>query len=122
MNELYNDDVAGLCGNEDVGQMSAWFVMSSMGLYQVEPTGGKFIFGSPLFDSVTIDVGNGKQLEVVAHNNSAENIYIQSVSFNGEPYDKSYIDYNQIKNGGKLEFVMGDIPSDVFGVSADARP
>ncbi|MDE6240699.1 MAG: GH92 family glycosyl hydrolase [Muribaculaceae bacterium] len=122
MNELYNDDVAGLCGNEDVGQMSAWFVMSSMGLYQVEPTGGKFIFGSPLFDSVTIDVGNDKQLEVVAHNNSAENIYIQSVSFNGEPYDKSYIDYNQIKNGGKLEFVMGDIPSDVFGVSADARP
>ncbi|MDE7458029.1 MAG: glycoside hydrolase family 92 protein, partial [Muribaculaceae bacterium] len=69
-----------------------------------------------------IDVGNDKQLEVVAHNNSAENIYIQSVSFNGEPYDKSYIDYNQIKNGGKLEFVMGDIPSDVFGVSADARP
>lgn len=122
MNDLYSTDPAGLCGNEDVGQMSAWFVLSSIGLYQVEPTGGKFVFGSPLFDSVSVDVGNGNRLDIQAHNNSPENIYIQSVIFNGEPYDKSYINFDQIRNGGKLEFVMGDTPSETFGVSVDARP
>lgn len=122
MNDLYNDDMAGLCGNEDVGQMSAWFVLSSMGLYQVEPTGGRFVFGTPLFDAVTLNVGDGKQFEIKARNNSAENIYIQSVTLDGEPYDKSYIDYDLIRKGGVLEFVMGDMPSDTFGTDRDARP
>ncbi len=122
MNDLYTDQPAGLCGNEDVGQMSAWFVLSSMGLYQVEPTGGKFVFGSPLFDAASVDVGGGKRLNITAHNNSDENIYIQSVTFNGQPYDKSYINFDQIRNGGELEFVMGPTPSETFGVSVDARP
>ena len=122
MNDLYNDGMAGLCGNEDVGQMSAWFVLSSMGLYQVEPTGGKFVFGTPLFDSAIVEVGDGKRLEIQAHNNSADNIYIQEVRFNGEPYEKSYIEFDQIKNGGTLEFVMDATPSETFGVNNDARP
>ncbi len=122
MNELYKDEPAGLCGNEDVGQMSAWFVLSSMGIYQVEPTGGRFVFGSPLFDSATINVGDGCTFEIRANNNSDDNIYIQSASFNGEPYYKSYIDYALIKNGGVLEFEMGPTPSETFGLEHDARP
>lgn len=119
---LYSDKPAGLCGNEDVGQMSAWFVLSSMGLYQVEPTGGKYVFGTPLFDKVTVDVGNGKRFEIVARNNSSENIYIQSVSLDGKPYDKSYINYDKIMNGGKLEFTMGPEPSPSYGTDKNARP
>lgn len=122
MNELYTDDMDGLSGNEDVGQMSAWYVLSSMGLYQVEPTGGKFVFGTPLYDEATIDVGNGRTFDIKARNNSADNIYIQEVTLNGKPYGKSYIDYDEIMNGGVLEFVMGPEPSQTFGVSQDARP
>ena len=122
MNDLYTTDKTGLCGNEDVGQMSAWFVMSSIGLYQVEPTGGRFVFGSPLFKSATIDVGHGKTLKVNAINNSPENIYIQSVTLNGEPYGKSYIDFAQIKEGGVLEFVMGSSPAPDYGTAPESRP
>ena len=122
MNELYTNNNAGLCGNEDVGQMSAWFVLSSLGLYQVEPAGGKFIFGSPLFDAATVDVGGGKPLEIKVQNNSADNIYVQRVNFNGESYDKSYIDYERIKNGGVLEFIMGNKPSDTYGTNKESRP
>lgn len=122
MNELYNDDPAGICGNEDVGQMSAWFVLSSMGLYQVEPSSGKFVFGTPLFNSAKVSLGDGKELEIIAHNNSDENIYIQNVTFNGSPYDKSYIDYSDLKKGGKLEFNMGPKPSADFGTAPESRP
>ena len=122
MNDLYSDQPAGLCGNEDVGQMSAWFVLSSMGLYQVEPAGGKFVFGSPIFRSAKLDVGDGKRLEIVARNNSDTNIYIQSVTLDGEPYGKSWIDFDRLRQGGKLEFVMGPRPSETFGIAPDARP
>lgn len=122
MNELYKDEPAGLCGNEDVGQMSAWFVLSSMGIYQVEPTGGKFVFGSPLFDSATINVGDGRTFEIRTINNSDDNIYIQSARLNGRPYEKSYIDFALIKAGGLLEFEMGPVPSKTFGIEPDARP
>ena len=122
MNDLYSDAPDGLSGNEDVGQMSAWYVLSSMGLYQVEPSGGVWVFGTPLYDSVSIDVGNGRKFDIIATNNSPENIYIQSVSLDGKPYYKSYIPYDRIMKGGKLEFVMGNTPSDTFGISPDARP
>ena len=122
MNDLYTDQPDGLSGNEDVGQMSAWFVLSSMGLYQVDPTGGPYLFGTPLFESSSIDLGNGKKFNIIAHDNSADNIYVQNVKLNGKPYDKSYIDYDRIMEGGTLEFFMGDSPSDTYGVSSDARP
>ncbi len=122
MNELYNDDMAGLCGNEDVGQMSAWYVLSSMGLYQVEPTGGKFVIGSPIFDKASVNVGDGKVFEIIARNNSGENIYVQSALLNGEPYGKSFIDYRDIMAGGSLQLTMGPEPSTTFGVNSDARP
>ena len=122
MTTLYHAGPAGLCGNEDVGQMSSWYILSSMGLYQVEPAGGKYVFGSPLFDSATMDVGNGKEFTIKAINNSATNIYVQSARLNGKTYDKSYIMFDDIKAGGTLEFTMGDQPSATFGVDPAVRP
>lgn len=121
MNTLYNDGIDGLSGNEDVGQMSAWYILSSMGLYQVEPAGGKYIFGSPLFNKTVVNVGGGKTFTIEAKNNSAKNIYIQSAKLNGKRYTRSYIDYKDIMKGGTLEFVMGDQPSS-FGTKVSDRP
>jgi predicted alpha-1,2-mannosidase len=119
---MYFDSPAGLCGNEDVGQMSAWYIMSSLGFYQVAPAGGVYVFGSPLFDKSTVDVGNGKLFTIVAHNNSDKNIYIQSAKLNGKLYTKSYINFSDIKSGGTLEFEMGNTPSLTFGVDRSDRP
>ncbi|MDL2213138.1 GH92 family glycosyl hydrolase [Bacteroides sp. OttesenSCG-928-D19] len=122
MNELYTDAPAGLSGNEDVGQMSAWYLLSALGFYQVQPAGGVYIFGSPLFSEATVEVGEGKTFKIVAHNNSDENIYIQSIKLNGKKYTKSYINFTDIVAGGKLEFTMGNTPSDTFGVNKEDRP
>ena len=122
MNTLYHNAPAGLCGNEDVGQMSAWYLLSSMGIYQVEPAGGTYVFGTPLFDAVNMKVGDGKTFRIEAHNNSDENIYIRSVRLNGVPYTKSYIHFDDIVKGGLLEFEMGNTPSDTFGVAVEDRP
>lgn len=118
---LYSAGRDGLSGNEDVGQMSAWYVLSSMGIYQVEPAGGKFIFGSPLMDEAILKIDKNKIFRIVAHNNSRENMYIQSVKLNGSAYTKSYIDYKDIVKGGTLEFTMGDKPSS-FGTAVNDRP
>ena len=121
MGELYHDQPDGLCGNEDVGQMSAWYILSSMGLYQVEPSGGRFVIGTPLFDKAEMQVGNGKTLTIVAKNNSDRNIYVQKVRLNGKAYTKSYIDFQDIVCGGTLEFTMGPRPSR-WGTRQQDRP
>ena len=121
LNTMYHDNVDGLSGNEDVGQMSAWYILSSLGFYQVEPAGGRYVFGSPLFDEATMNVGKGRTFRIIAHNNSKENMYIQSVKLNGKPYTRSYIDFKDIVRGGKLEFMMGSKPSK-FGVKPADRP
>ena len=121
LSNLYHDDFDGLSGNEDVGQMSAWYILSSVGFYQVDPAGGRYVFGSPLFDEAILNVGNGKTFRVVAHNNSSENKYIQSAKLHGKPYTRSYIDFKDIVRGGTLEFVMGNKPSQ-FGVKPSDRP
>ena len=119
--ELYGDTPDGLSGNEDVGQMSAWYILSSMGLYQVEPAGGRYLIGSPLFDSVEMSVRGNKTFRIVAHGNSDQNIYVQSAKLNGHKYSKSYIDFENIVCGGTLELFMGTRPSR-FGASAKCRP
>ena len=111
LREQYRNDLDGLSGNEDVGQMSAWYVLSSIGLYQEEPAGGKYMIGSPLFNEARINVGNGKTFTVRAVNNSDENIYVQSATLNGKRYRKNYIDYRDIVAGGTLQLVMGLRPS-----------
>ena len=121
LSEQYRNDPDGLSGNEDVGQMSAWYVLSAMGLYQVEPAGGKYIIGSPLFDEVKIQVAQNKTFTVKAVGNSDKNIYVQRARLNGKPYTRSYIMYDDIMQGGMLELEMGPEPSD-FGTAYADRP
>lgn len=121
MNEFYSNQPDGLCGNEDVGQMSAWYVLSAMGLYQVEPAGGKYIIGSPLFDEAKVNVGNGKTFTIITHGNSKENIYVQRATLNGKPYNKSYLLFEDIVRGGVLELEMGNTPS-AWGTAKKDRP
>ena len=118
---MYFNDFDGLSGNEDVGQMSAWYILSAMGLYQVEPAGGKYCIGSPILDEATMQVGDGKTFTVKTTNNSAENIYVQRALLNGKPYTKSYIWFSDIRRGGTLELQMGPQPSD-FGTKKKDRP
>lgn len=110
MNELYRNTPAGLCGNEDCGQMSAWYVFSAMGFYPVDPVGGQYEIGTPLFREAKLRLANGKTFTVLAPEVSKENIYIQSVKLNGRPYDKSYITYAQITDGSTLELKMAATP------------
>ena len=106
MTTLYHNDYDGLSGNEDMGQMSAWYIMSAIGFYQVEPASGRYWFGSPVVDKAVLTVESGTfTIETV--NNSTENMYIKSVSLNGKPYDKPYIDHCDIAKGGTLTFEMG---------------
>ena len=121
LNEMYLDQPDGLSGNEDVGQMSAWYILSSVGLYQVDPVGGRFVIGSPLFDKATVNVGAGKTFTVVAKNNSDRNIYVQSARLNGKALKSSYIEFNDIRHGGTLELVMGPKPSK-WGAAPACRP
>ena len=121
LNEMYLDQPDGLSGNEDVGQMSAWYIISSVGLYQVDPVGGRFVIGSPLFDKATVNVGGGKTFTVVAKNNSDKNIYVQSARLNGKTLKNSYVDFNDIRHGGTLELVMGPKPSK-WGAAVACRP
>ena len=107
MRELYKNTPAGLCGNEDCGQMSAWYVFSAMGFYPVNPISGQYEIGTPLFPEVQLHLDNGKTFTVKAPAVSKENIYIRSTKLNGKPYDKSYITHEQIMSGATLEFEMG---------------
>lgn len=120
--KFYTDKPDGIIGNEDCGQMSAWHIISALGFYQVSPSNGVFVFGSPLFDKASIKLPDNKQFEIIAENNSKENIYIQAVRLNGQPYENSYITYDDIMDGGTLTFVMGNKPNFSFGASSHHRP
>lgn len=122
MQEMYLDAPNGLSGNEDCGQMSAWYVLSSLGLYQVNPVNGCFVFGSPMVDEARIQLPGGRSFDVEAVDNSHENIYIQSATLNGEPYRRSFITYRDIMKGGKLVFKMGPEPNKEFGADPENRP
>jgi predicted alpha-1,2-mannosidase len=111
MDSLYNNTPLGLCGNEDCGQMSAWYVFAAVGLYPCNPSSGQYVFSSPLMNEATISVGNGKYFTIKAINNSKENKYIQSIKLNGKSYDKIYITHAQLQQGGMLEFVMSATPN-----------
>ncbi len=110
MTTLYTTQPDGLCGNEDCGQMSAWYVYSAMGFYPVNPAGGVYVFGKPMLDKADLKIG-ANTFTIEAHNLSKENIYIQSIKLNGEKYNKLYITHQDIVKGGKLEFEMGAQPS-----------
>ncbi len=120
LTELYDNSFTGLSGNEDCGQMSAWYVLSAMGFYPVNPASGIYVFGSPVLKHVVLRVNNGKTF--VINVNNAGKTYIQSVKLNGKEYTKNYILHSDIESGGLLEFTMGDEPNKNWGVEKEARP
>jgi predicted alpha-1,2-mannosidase len=116
LNTQYNTTPNGLSGNEDAGQMSAWYVFSSMGLYPFNPASAEYEIGTPIFEKSTINLENGKQFVIEAQNVSPENFYIQSAKLNGEDFNQTSITHDQILDGGKLEFVMGSEANRNWGV------
>jgi len=121
LTELYTNTPDGISGNEDCGQMSAWYIFSSLGFYPVTPGSNQYIIGSPLFEKATINLENGKAFTVAANNQSEENKYIQSVKLNGEKYEYSYINHQDIMNGGSLVFEMTNKPS-TWGTKDEFTP
>lgn len=120
--EMYTDKADGLCGNDDCGQMSAWYVMSALGIYPVNPANGVFVFGTPLVRRAVLNVGGGKRFTMATVNFGDKNIYIQKATLNGKQYTKSYIDCKDIKAGSTLVFYMGDKPNKKFGAAPADRP
>lgn len=112
----YHNKVEGLVGNEDVGQMSAWYILAACGLYPICPGETRYEISSPLFEQITIQVGEGKTFSIQAHHNSPENRYIQSAKLNGKAYTKCHLDYQDIRNGGLLELEMGPNPNRDWGI------
>jgi predicted alpha-1,2-mannosidase len=107
----YSNTVEGVLGNEDCGQMSAWYIFTALGFYPVNPASAQYVIGSPVFRHAALNLPNGKTFDISALNNSAKNVYVQSVKLNGQPLDQPVITHEQIVAGGKLEFVMGPKPS-----------
>lgn len=118
--KFFSDQPEGHPGNVDCGQMSAWYVMSSLGIYPVNPSNGVYVIGTPLFDKATLKLG-GKKFTFISENNSAKNMYIQSATLNGKPLNRTYIEHKEIVAGGTLKFVMGPRPSK-WGTELSARP
>eukprot|EP01118_Nematostelium_gracile_P010277 TRINITY_DN3522_c0_g6_i1.p1 TRINITY_DN3522_c0_g6~~TRINITY_DN3522_c0_g6_i1.p1 ORF type:complete len:737 (-),score=111.04 TRINITY_DN3522_c0_g6_i1:1224-3434(-) len=116
LNDLYTDAPDGLSGNEDVGQMSSWYIFSALGFYPANPISGQYVFGSPLFDEATINLESGKKFNIKVQNNSPENIYIQSVSLNGKTLNSIFLKHEEITKGGNLTIIMGSQPSKTWGL------
>ncbi len=119
---LYRTGPEGLCGNEDCGQMSAWYILSALGLYAVNPADGNYVIGTPHFEKAAIDVGGGRTLTIEANGLSDTNIYVQSVTLNGKPIDRTWIAHSEIGGGGSLKFTMGAEPSRTWGTAPEAAP
>ncbi len=122
VDSLYTPEADGLCGNDDCGQMSAWYVFSTMGFYPVTPGTPNYSIGNPLFDRVTLRLENGKQFVIRTSGNSAASPYIQSASFKGSSYTHSFISHDDILSGGTIDFVMGPIPNHTWGSGAGDVP
>jgi predicted alpha-1,2-mannosidase len=126
LDHAYTTGIRGLCGDEDVGQMSAWYLLSAMGFHPVSPVDGVYVIGSPLFSKVSIRLdprySRGGTFTVSARNNSPQNLYIQSATLNGKSFNRSWIRYQEIIAGGTLEFVMGAEPNKSWATGPGAMP
>ncbi len=122
LTKLYAATPDGYCGDEDNGQTSAWYVFSSLGFYPVTPGVNQYVIGSPLFKKATIHLENGNTFEIGAKNNSKSNFYIQSASLNGKGYSNSFLNFDDIQKGGKLEFNLGDTPNKDWGSKPENVP
>jgi predicted alpha-1,2-mannosidase len=121
LTEMYKNDPDGVIGNDDCGQMSAWFILSALGFYPVDPVSALYVFGAPLFDEATVKVGDGRTLRVSAPGNGPASPYVQSVRWNGKPWTRNWISHADLIEGGELVFEMGPHPSR-FGTDPKDRP
>jgi predicted alpha-1,2-mannosidase len=115
LQQWFRNDLMGVPGDEDGGGLSAFVVFSAMGFYPVTPGLPVYNIGSPLFTNIKLQVGKGKVFEIVAKNSSPENKYIQSAKLNGNEWNKFWFSHDDIKNGGKLELVMGNVANEQWG-------
>ncbi len=120
--ELYRTGPGGICGNEDMGSLSSWYVFSALGFYPVTPGQTTYAIGSPVFGSALIDLGNNKTFSILTRNNSKNNKYIQSATLNGKPFGRTWITQKEITDGGILEFVMGPEPNKKWGSKPEDAP
>lgn len=121
MQTLYSDKPNGVCGNDDCGQMSAWFVINCLGFYPVCPVSNEYVIGSPFFDKVTVHLENGKQF-IINSKQGTNTPYVHSVELNGKNYTKTFITYQDIINGGELNFTMSEKPNKSYGKKPENRP
>lgn len=122
MDKLYTPNPDGLCGDEDNGQTSAWYVFSAMGMYPVAPGTDEYVLGSPLFKKVTLKLENGKIFTIAAPNNTAETRYIEEATLNGKEYSKNFLKYNTVMEGGNLNFKMSAEPNTKRGTAKEDAP
>ena len=122
MDRLYTPQPDGYCGDEDNGQTSAWYVFSAMGFYPVCPGSGQYVLGTPYFDKMTIHLSNGKTLVINAPDNNCDNRYIGTMTFNGVPYDKNYLEHADIVKGGVISCQMQSVPNPQRGIADDSAP
>ena len=118
----YSNNLDGMAGNEDCGQMSAWYVLSSIGFYAVDPVSTHYVFGSPLFDRVTLSMANGRKLVVEAKRQSPSSVYIESVAFDGKPHPNAWFAHADVAEGGRFVFHLTDRPEGSFGQDRATRP
>lgn len=122
LDTMYHADPDGMPGNEDVGQMSAWFLLSSLGFYPVDPVSGNYILGSPLVDRASVQLGGGKQLAVEVKRSDPSHAYIQSWTLNGKRQNRAWFNHSEIANGGRLQFELGPEPNLQLASSPDQLP
>jgi predicted alpha-1,2-mannosidase len=122
LDTLYHNAPDGLAGNEDCGQMSAWYVMSALGLYAVDPVSATYVLGTPLFERASIHVGNGKTLKIETKRSSPSQKYVTAVALNGKPLDRLWVHHHEIASGATLTFTLGDQPNHQLGVEERVAP
>ncbi|MGJ1332514.1 GH92 family glycosyl hydrolase [Sphingobacterium siyangense] len=122
MDKLYLPTPDGYCGDEDNGQTSAWYVFSSLGFYPVSPASGEYVIGSPQFDKVTLNLENGKKVNIQAKQQGANQVYVDQLTWNGKPYSHNYIRYKDLLQGAKLDFKMSEVPNKNRGTKKEDAP
>ncbi len=122
LDEMYKNDPDGLIGNEDCGQMSAWFILSALGFYSVTPGANEYIIGAPLFPKSTVHLENGKNFVIRAPDTSSKSRYVQGITLNGVPYARSFLTHDAVNAGGEIVFNMAETPNPLWGTGPGNEP
>jgi predicted alpha-1,2-mannosidase len=122
LDTMYDDTPEGLSGNEDCGQMSAWYVLSALGFYPVDPASGNYVLTSPLFDRATVDLGGGRRLQVSVERSSPGDVYIQTATLGGKPLPRAWITHDEVMTAGEMRVVLGPRPNPAWATAAADRP